>query len=52
MVCAMHITLVNSTPVIVAAVGALIYGLMDGKASEIGKMLFFAGALAALVWLR
>lgn len=34
---------------LVALVGALLYGLTDGKPSELGRVSFFAGLLAFLI---
>jgi hypothetical protein len=44
--------MVLTIPMAAAVIGALFYGLTSGKASELGRLLFFAGALAALLALR
>ena len=44
--------LVLTIPAIVTVVGALTYGLANGKLSEIGRISFAMGLLAVLVGLR
>ena len=49
----MHITLLNSAPIVAVVVGALIYALSTGaKMAEMGRILFAAGCFAALFGLR
>ncbi len=39
-------------PAIVCVVGALVYALASGKATELGRLMFGCGLLAALLSLR
>lgn len=41
-----------SIPGIIAAVGALVYGVVPGKAAELGRIAFGAGLLAVLMHVR
>lgn len=38
--------MVMAFPVAMALVGALIYALTEGKASEVGRLIMFAGLMA------
>jgi hypothetical protein len=41
--------IIASIPILVALVGLALYGLGSGKVAEIGRLLFFAGVLVALL---
>ena len=41
-----------SIPMIVAAAGGIVYLALEGKISELGKLAFAVGLLAALLHLR
>lgn len=41
--------LITLVPLLVAIAGALLYALTEGKLSELGRLLFFAGALVVVM---
>jgi len=45
-------TLHLGIPAIVAVIGAGLYGFLDGKLGDMGRILFFAGTLATLLALK
>jgi energy-converting hydrogenase Eha subunit A len=42
-------TIIVLLPILVAIIGALVYALASGKASELGRIAFFCGLLAFLM---
>lgn len=43
------VSLLIHLPLIICVIGLLLYGLLDGKASEAGRIMFFCGLLVFLL---
>ncbi len=41
--------MILTIPAVVAAIGAVVYGVTDGKVSELGRLAFACGLLAVLL---